>query len=326
MSEQKERWWRRFLGRVTSGAPHDQMGGGTGPLRIRAAGDTDVGREREQNEDGFACLEEQGVFIVADGMGGEAAGEEASRLVVEVLTNRLTRESIAETLSAGPGLEPLFRQAIEEANEAVVRTGRSHPGWERMGSTVVVAVVHEGVVFLSNVGDSRAYLVRAGKAAPLTRDHTSVAALVEAGYLRPEEARTHPNRSELSQCVGMNRLLRPDYSALRLMVGDRILLCSDGLWEMVSDEEIGRLVAQHPEPEAAVRALIEAANRAGGYDNITVIVIAAERGEEGGEAQLQAWREERITEDFTIEEPPEPEKEREVETVSASAGRRSADG
>lgn len=124
----------------------------------------------------------------------------------------------------------------------------------------------------------------------------------------------------------MNRRLNPGYYALRLMAGDRLLLCSDGLYNMVSDEQIGHLVSRHPAPEAAVRELIQAANTAGGQDNITVIVIAAERGEEDEEAQPQARREERITDGFTIEEPPEPEKEQEAETVSASAGRRSTDG
>jgi len=273
---------------------------------------------RAQNEDSLAWEEEGEVFIVADGMGGEAAGEEASRLAVEALKRRLTPEAITETLSAGPALESLFRQAVEEASEAIARTARSHPGWERMGTTVVIGVVREGIVYLCNVGDSRAYLIRGGKASSLTCDHTTVAALVEAGYLRPEEARTHPLRNELSQCLGMNRRLRPSYYALRLVAGDRLLLCSDGLYNMVSDEQIGRLVSRHPAPADAVRELIQAANEAGGQDNITAIVIAAERGEEGEKVQPQAWRRERITDGFTVEEPPEPEKERDAETTQAA--------
>lgn len=193
MSEQKERWWRRLLGRgASAGGRRDEVSAGAGSLRIRAAGGTDVGQVREQNEDQFACLDDRGVFIIADGMGGEAAGEEASRLAVEALKRRLTSEAITETLSAGPGLEPLFRQAVEEASEAILQTARSHPGWERMGTTVVIGVVRAGVIYLCNVGDSRAYLIRGGESLlPHPRPHHRRGA--GGGGLSPPRRGAHPS-------------------------------------------------------------------------------------------------------------------------------------
>ncbi|MCX7967319.1 MAG: Stp1/IreP family PP2C-type Ser/Thr phosphatase [Armatimonadetes bacterium] len=288
MGQKRTRWWQRAMEQLFRRKQSDERDVVGMPIRVRAAGGTDIGRRREQNEDAFLCLPERNVFIVADGMGGEAAGEVASKIAIEVLQAYLTDEAIEEALNSGPSLEPLYQTVLERANQTILETARSHPGWERMGTTVVVGVVRNGVIYLCNLGDSRAYLVRDGKASVLTRDHSTVMALVEAGYIRPEEARKHPLRNELTACLGMNKRLQPGYYALRLRSGDRIVLCSDGLWDMVSDEEIGHIVSKHEEPEKAVEELIAEANRAGGHDNITVIVILAETGEpkEGKEETL----------------------------------------
>lgn len=309
MEKRRNKWWQRIVGLLTgseSEEARDVIAEGA-RVRVRAAGGTDVGRVRPQNEDNFLCLPERGVFIVADGMGGEAAGEVASQIAIEVLQEHLSNEAIEEALRSGPGLEPLYRNVLEEANKAILEAARSHPGWERMGTTVVVGVIRDGVIYLCNLGDSRAYLVRQGKASVLTRDHSTVMALVEAGHIRPEEARTHPLRNELTACLGMNRRLEPGYYALRLRVGDRIVLCSDGLWDMVSDDEIGRIASRHNEPEKAVEELIAEANRAGGYDNITVIVIVVEAGEQK-EVAKEAQKVEIITQEFTIPQPEEAEQ------------------
>lgn len=286
-------WWRRLIERLGL----DRSGGtleDAGPLRVLAAGETDVGRERQRNEDAFLCLPERGLFIVADGLGGEAAGKEASRLGVETLQGILTQASLEAATAINGGLENLLRQAIEAGNQAILDVARANVGWERMGTTVVIAVVRDGVVHLSHVGDSRAYLVRAGKAVSLTRDHSTVMALVDAGYLTPKQARTHPLRNELSQCLGVDERLKPSYAALRLNPGDRIVLCTDGLWDMVTDEKLAQLVLRYADPDDAVRALIAAANEAGGYDNITVIVIKAE-AEEPEESHARSQESEAIT-------------------------------
>jgi len=298
----KHGFWHRILDRLRGRKEYIPVY--EGPLAIRAAGETDVGRERDRNEDAFLCLSDCGLFLVADGMGGETAGDEASRLAVETLQEVLTPERLS---AADRSLEETLREALEAANEAVLDAARSLVGRARMGTTAALAVVREGVVHISHVGDSRVYLIRDGKAVSLTRDHSTVMALVDAGHLTLEQARTHPLRNELTQCLGVNERVNPDYCALRLRPGDRILLCTDGLWDMVSDEDLARIVTQHPEPHDAVQTLITAANEAGGYDNITAIVIAVEAGEVK-EVPAQEERAEPTTDPvFVPEDAAEPE-------------------
>ncbi|MCX7598412.1 MAG: Stp1/IreP family PP2C-type Ser/Thr phosphatase [Armatimonadetes bacterium] len=244
------------------------------PKGIVAAGGSDVGREREQNEDAYLCDADRGVFVVADGMGGEAAGEVASALAVEVLGRVLTEDNIARWLSREGNLRSLFLEAIRQANDAVIAGWQARRELFGMGSTVVAAVYRHGRAHVCNLGDSRAYLVRQNRWAQLTRDHSIAAELAETGQITPEEARTHRLRNQLTRSLGQ-KPLEPYFCEAELQPGDRLVLCSDGLWDMLPDHVIAQIAAAYEAPEMAVRELIDLANDAGGYDNISVIVVKA---------------------------------------------------
>ena len=226
---------------------------------------THVGHVREQNEDSVAPAIDgtaQGpvVVAVADGMGGAASGEVASALALSAAT-------------AGPPADTDTTRRITDGNRAVLDAVLSDPSHAGMGTTMTLGVFDaEGTLHLGHVGDSRAYLLRKGELSRLTTDHTYVMELVEKGHLTPEEALTHPRRNLITRVVGMENVTA-DESKVSLSPGDRILLCSDGLTDMLNDEEIGRiLLAEHSGPGAAW-ALVEAANAAGGIDNTTVAIV-----------------------------------------------------
>jgi protein phosphatase len=214
-------------------------------------------------------------------MGGEMAGEQASALAVATLTEVLTAERIEQASGeAGGDVEALLREALHEAQEAVTSLASAHPDWGRIGTTAVVALLRGDRLHVANVGDSRAYLLNGGQPQLLTRDHSIAAALAEQGQLTAEEARRHHLRNQLTAFLGMSQPLKPAYAQIQMRPGDRVVLCSDGLWDMLSDEEIARIASELPDPRAATRALIDAANHAGGRDNITVIVVTRQ-DEEG---------------------------------------------
>ncbi len=239
-----------------------------------AAGGTHRGRNRANNEDAFLCACERGLFVVCDGMGGQAAGEVASQKAVEALDELLSADRLKEMLAAGEeAVESTLCQALQEANEHVVALGEQNTSWAGMASTVVVALVDGERVHVANLGDSRAYQVRGQQVRVLTTDHSVAATLVAQGELTPEQARTHPLRNHLTSSLGIAEPMTPGYTCVEAAPGDRIVLCSDGLWDMLSDEEIARITASHSEPQETVQALIAAANEAGGRDNITAIVV-----------------------------------------------------
>jgi serine/threonine protein phosphatase PrpC len=235
-------------------------------VKYQWAAGTHKGRVRNNNEDSFAP-ETSGrstgpvVLMVADGMGGAIGGEIASQLAVE-------------HASAGAG-SPIER--VIRANEAVVERTLSEPGLAGMGTTLTLAEFGEnGVVNLAHVGDSRAYLLHQGLLEQLTDDHTVVAEQLAAGHISPADAVTHPQRSMLTRVLGISPDVEVDSITFDSAAGDRLLICSDGLTNMVEDERVAQLLAKGS-PEEAVWALIEEANRAGGHDNITVVVVDVEQ-------------------------------------------------
>jgi PPM family protein phosphatase len=258
-------------------------------MRIESAGLSDVGRKRKSNEDSFAIAREDNLFIVADGMGGHAAGEVASRLAVESIERHISgsdprkeptvpasfRSSTkAESVLAVPARRVL--NAIRLANQEIVRSVRKDVSMRGMGTTVVLAYIRESRAFIGSVGDSRAYLVRAGTIRQLTSDHTFVSEQVRAGTLSRSEARQHPARNILTRAVGSQEDVEPDLVEQDLRSGDRLLLCSDGLTTMVDDGDILKTILAHPDdPQAGCRALIDLANERGGDDNVTVILAYA---------------------------------------------------
>ncbi|MEJ5251868.1 MAG: Stp1/IreP family PP2C-type Ser/Thr phosphatase [Chthonomonadetes bacterium] len=245
----------------------------------RIATATDVGRVRPHNEDSFAVLDTAQLraiydfaLIVADGMGGRNAGEVASRAAVEAVSQAiLNNVSITDT-------HALLRFAVEAAHLAVQQRADESPLYEGMGTTLVVALVKDDQLWVAHVGDSRAYLLRGERLIALTEDHTFVAEQVRAGGMSLEQARHSRFRHMLTRAVGTNAEYTPDISTVELERGDAILLCTDGLTNMLSEEEIAHLVRRHRHrPEQACRSLIDAANASGGQDNITVLLAVDSR-------------------------------------------------
>src|SRR3954471_350742 len=248
-------------------------------LRIEIGQSTDVGRKRTVNEDNLGLLvpPESGLrsqigalFVVADGMGGHAKGEVASALAITTVT-----QSYLSTNA--PSLEDRLATALREANAAIWDEAGRQLEAAGMGTTVVCGVVVGQELLVSNAGDSRAYLVRLGRAEQLTRDHSWVGEMIALGKLTVAEARRHRMRNVITRCLGGRPDLEvPLYPRQQLIPGDALVLCSDGLWGTMTDQEIGLLVSKFP-PQVAAERLVALANERGGPDNITVIVVRVQR-------------------------------------------------
>ncbi|MGH2501112.1 MAG: PP2C family protein-serine/threonine phosphatase [Ktedonobacterales bacterium] len=337
------------------------------PLRLKAAGKTDIGLQREQNEDALyvKVVDEghpnSGVFIVSDGMGGYHAGEVASQLAVETISDELMRlftnasdqttvkldkgrsrkrsksnkrdaaktRPLSETAESSESpetasaeiespdaerdagaaseaeaseapasesdesaedeagatrhlLETVVRRhfgdklqaAVEHSSQAIVDYGAEHREARGMGATVTAALVMDGQAFIANVGDSRTYLLRDGKLQRVTRDHSLVARLVEAGQIEPDEVYDHPSRNLIYRSLGAGHAeVDVDIFDERLQAGDALLLCSDGLWEMVRDPHLQKIIAESDDVEKTCETLIKVANENGGEDNITAVLV-----------------------------------------------------
>jgi protein phosphatase len=227
----------------------------------RSASVTDTGRRRRHNEDAYVC--EPPLFAVADGMGGAQAGELASSLAAAAL-----RDEAAELAGGEQRVDDL----IQEANRRVYERQAQDASASGMGTTMTVALVEDGGVAIGHVGDSRAYLIRDGKLEQLTEDHSLVAELVRSGKLSPEEAESHPQRSVITRVLGTDPSVDVDTFSIQTRAGDLFLLCSDGLTSMVDDGTILREVERNRDDlPAAAKALVRAANKGGGEDNITVV-------------------------------------------------------
>lgn len=234
-------------------------------MRLAACGASDRGRAREHNEDFLAVDEESGIFVVADGMGGHRHGEVASELAVGSIRHSLAR-------SAGDDPRDL-RRAIEDAHRELMRAVERDGALTGMGTTVVTLVVRRRGAFLAHVGDSRAYRLRGGRLELLTDDHTWVNEQVSAGRLSRAQARSHPLRNVVTRALGGGPEVAVDVRELSVAAGDLYLLCTDGLTSMVDDETIASLLAGGGEIDALCGALIDEANRRGGMDNITVVLL-----------------------------------------------------
>jgi serine/threonine protein phosphatase PrpC len=311
-------------------------------LHLKAATKTDVGKQREENEDAcFAQVVENdgvvaGIFIVADGMGGYHAGEVASKIAVERISQQLqalfappsaqptmrlnkgkrsrgrgvrllpragtkddpnkTRplaakqpeasEAPAEDTGNGAVTQQLteslivdhyaekLRAAVEESSESIVAYGKQHSEARGLGSTLTAALVIGEQAFIANVGDSRTYLLRDGKLERITQDHSLVERLVQAGQIEADDVYDHPNRNLIYRSLGANKSeVEVDIFTEKLHAGDALLLCSDGLWEMVRDPQIQSILNEVADPQAACDLLVERANENGGEDNITAVLV-----------------------------------------------------
>ncbi len=294
-------------------------------LKLTAADKSDVGKQREQNEDcAYKRIEsseegDRGLFIVADGMGGYQAGEVASRLAVETIgkaidsffkplpdqtTIRLTTSSkpldpdatvkltprgegangeesptvqktrkLPETL-VSKSIEDQLTAAIQQANKAILRYGEQKTAARGLGSTVTTALIQNDQAYIANVGDSRTYLLRNGDLKPITKDHSLVARLVEAKQIEPDDVYSHPQRNLIYRSLGAgHKTVEVDVFHETLHPGDILLLCSDGLWEMVRREDLLRTLSDKGSLQKISDTLIDLANANGGEDNITAIVV-----------------------------------------------------
>jgi len=269
------------------------------PASIAAAGVTDVGRKRKHNEDAFDYkIEEagdEGLFIVADGMGGHAAGEVASKITVETVGEFIaaTRQKEEATWPFKYNHELHFNSnrlaiAIEKANERVMAAVSAQPWLKGMGTTVVAGLLDGKLLSLAHVGDSRAYLFRDGQLSRLTDDHSWVHEQVAAGILTEDEAKSHPLKNVVTRALGGGPSVSPDLQELTFETGDVFLFCSDGLTTMLSDEEIRDAVAEEADPKKLCDKLVEMANDKGGVDNITVVVARITSAQEAETASAKS--------------------------------------
>ena len=238
-------------------------------MHVTCAARTDVGLIRSGNEDNYMMIPDRGVFIVADGMGGHAAGEVASEMVVRGVTRDLGSfkdvaldEAVARVTAA-----------IRAANAAIYERTLVEHDKRGMGTTATLLVLHGNRYLVGQVGDSRGYLLRDGSFHQLTKDHSYVQEQVDAGYITPEQARTHPYSNVITRCVGASGDVVPDIFSGTCRAGDVFLLASDGLTGMVEDGALAAILQTPASPERWVDRMVAEANRRGGLDNITVIVV-----------------------------------------------------
>jgi len=243
-----------------------------GQVSLRAAALSDIGKVRQNNEDAFALLPEKGLLIVSDGMGGMQGGEIASNIVVTLLPGMVERRLISLSVEEKDTTCLALRDTLVDLSQKVREESIGRHGLAGMGATVVLACIRGDQAFIAHLGDSRAYLFRAGHLTLLTNDHSVVGILLRTGEITPEEAKTHPARNVLSRYAGMEETAYADVQAVPLSIGDRLLLCTDGLTGMVRDEAIAEILAHSGDLQVACQSLVDAANAAGGHDNVTVLV------------------------------------------------------
>lgn len=235
---------------------------------------TDIGQKREMNQDFVYCHEEPlgalpNLFIVADGMGGHNAGDFASRFAVEEFVRQVEA-------SAQKTLIRTMEEAVHRTNRLLIEQAKERPELKGMGTTFVAATIQENDMYIANIGDSRLYLIGREEITQITQDHSLVEEMIRRGEIRREEGRFHPNKNVITRAMGANVDVEPDFFEVRLAPGDIVLLCSDGLSNMMDDREIFSVVKENSgDMEKAGSALLRLANEYGGRDNISIVLIKA---------------------------------------------------
>ena len=250
-------------------------------MKITYKAVSDVGRKRKGNEDSLFVNPEQHLFVVADGMGGHAAGEIASKVAVDSINEFVELTSGDEEITWPFGLDEnisydgnRLKTAIRYANRKVLEATKEKSEYEGMATTVAAVLVDGDAANLGHVGDSRVYLMRDGEITQLTSDHSWVNEQIQSGVISPDQARTHPLRNVVTRALGGKPDLQVDMQQHKAKAGDILILCSDGLTTMIPDEDIARVVRESGgDVEKAAQALVASANAKGGEDNITVLLI-----------------------------------------------------
>ena len=240
-------------------------------MSILVSGSTDIGRIRRSNEDAYGVYPDLNLYVVADGMGGHVAGEVASRLAVEAI-----RSYFATTRNNPGSLPPdqLLIQAVQQANESIIQTSKEDPRLVGMGTTAVAVLIDQGTAYIGHVGDSRAYLLRNEEIKQLTQDHSLLNEYLQKGLITPENSEGYPYKHIITRALGSHPLVEVDLQTIDLEPGDCFLLCTDGLTNMLNQEDIRSiLTTMDHDLEKGCRRLIEVANSKGGEDNITTVLI-----------------------------------------------------
>ena len=266
-------------------------------MRIQAGARTDLGRVRKNNEDCYEIEPALNLYVLSDGMGGQAHGEVASKLAVQTIVTHCQQaeNSRATPIFGEPQPDVSERtnrltSAIHLANRKVYEAAAANAEQNGMGATIVAAWIEGQRLSLAHVGDSRAYLLRAGSLDQLTADHSLVAEKVRVGILTPQEADASELQSVLTRAVGTNATIQVDADEQMLLAGDSLLLCSDGLTRMVTDPEIASTLLTSTSAQEAADRLVELANENGGVDNVSVIVLRVLQKSEGVLERLKAWK------------------------------------
>jgi protein phosphatase len=253
-------------------------------MKILCEARSDVGRKRKGNEDSLFLNPDQRLYVVADGMGGHAAGEVASRVAVDAINEFVTITGGNEEITWPFGLDDSIsyegnrlKTAIRQANRKVLEAVRESAEYEGMATTVAAVLVDGDVANLAHVGDSRIYLWSGGRILQLTSDHSWVNEQIQSGVISPEQARSHPLRNVVTRALGGRADLVVDVQSRQMAAGDVLLLCSDGLTTMIADDDIARMLGEAEGDIArAATALVAEANERGGEDNITVVLLKFE--------------------------------------------------
>ena len=239
---------------------------------------TDTGKLREGNEDALLLLPKYGVYAVADGVGGQNSGEVASRKAMAGIESFLSENPLAASEKFSGKyrenwLRGYFQRCLQKVNAEIMKEAQTDPEMNRMATTLVLCYLDKESIYVVNMGDSRAYIVRDGELTQLTEDHTYVNKLISAGTLTKSEARQHPQKNIITKALGGAKNTDPDFYRFDLHEGDRVLLCTDGLHGELTDDEIANILKQKNDLNTICRQLVDAANANGGRDNITVICV-----------------------------------------------------
>ncbi|MHC4324572.1 MAG: PP2C family protein-serine/threonine phosphatase [Planctomycetota bacterium] len=243
------------------------------PAHFRWGAETHVGKHRQENQDNFFADPDPALFLVSDGMGGHRGGALASGIVAEDLPVMI--ENAIDRLKVGTPrtIRSLLNKLIAEQSKQLQLEGTSESGFRDMGATLVIALLRKDRCFVANIGDSRAYRLRKARLAQLTRDHSVISELLEKGHIEPLEAADHDAQGQITRYVGMEEKAHSHVRSFTLKKNDRLLLCTDGLTDMVADKEIAAILSAEIDPQAACESLVAAANKAGGHDNVTTLII-----------------------------------------------------
>ncbi len=239
---------------------------------VWAAG-TDTGKVRSQNEDAYHIEPEIGLFLVSDGMGGHHGGALASKIVTEDLPAMIETRLHNMHSTGRRAVRSMLKKVVMEQSRQLWLEGLSESGYKEMGATLVLTLLRQNQVFTANLGDSRLYRLRNNRLTQISKDHSVISELIEAGRIQPEQALDHPAQGMITRYVGMEVRAHAHLKTFQLRPSDRLLLCTDGLTDMVSDSMIHTILKNSDCPREACNRLIQSANEAGGHDNITAIVI-----------------------------------------------------